>query len=280
MPTLRPSLRTSAFVALWLLVGLVIGVSVAAAELDSSWPTLRGDLQRSGFYPHFPKGPLKVRWRKELWKELTGPRAEVIVAEGKAFLGTYAGIFHAWELDRGAESWRFQTGGPIGHAAMYAQGAVFVGSMDRRLYALEAASGKLRWSFEAGEGIWVSPVVWRGKVFFGARDGVFYALESATGKLLWQHPTGDRILTSAALSEDGEQVVFASEDMHIYCLGTANGQLLWKSRKLAGLSVRDYAPVIVRGLVLVTTNPVKDFHTVLGENENMLIQRTGFHGTD
>jgi len=56
--------------------------------------------------------------------------------------------------------------------------------------------------------------------------------------------------------------------------------LHWKSRKLQGLSVRDYAPVVVRGVVLVTTNPVKDFHAILGQHEEMLIKRTGFTGTD
>jgi hypothetical protein len=68
--------------------------------------------------------------------------------------------------------------------------------------------------------------------------------------------------------------------MHVYCAAASDGTLRWKSKKLHGLSVRDYAPVIFRGLVFVTTNPVKDFHTILGENQNMLIQRTGFAGKD
>ena len=68
---------------------------------DRSWPTLHGDLQRSGFYPAFPKGQLKVVWRKELYKELTGTRAEVIVAQGKAFLGTYGGRMIAWDAGTG-----------------------------------------------------------------------------------------------------------------------------------------------------------------------------------
>jgi hypothetical protein len=44
--------------------------------------------------------------------------------------------------------------------------------------------------------------------------------------------------------------------------------------------VRDYAPVIVRGLALVTTSPVKDFHTILGQHQEMLVKRTGFAGKD
>lgn len=245
-----------------------------------SWSTLHGDLQRSGYYPRFPQGPLKLVWRQELYHELTGPRAEVIVGNGLAFLGTYAGNVYAWDAPTGAERWTFKTGGAIGHSPTLSEGTLFAGSMDRKLYAIEAATGKARWQFEAGEGIWVSPVVWRGLVMFGARDGIFYALESATGRLKWSLPTGDRILTTASISEDGQRVIFASEDMHAYCLDVETGKQLWRSRKLAGLSLRDYAPVVVRGLVLITTNPVKDFHTILGQHQDMLVKRTGFTGKD
>lgn len=254
--------------------------NAAESAPPASWPTLHGDFQRSGFYPRFPKGPLKLAWRQELWRELTGPRAEVIVGGGQAFMGTYAGNFYAWDAVTGEQRWVFKTDGPITHSPAFADGTVFVGSMDRKLYALDASSGRERWRFEAGEGICVSPLVHHGLVMFGARDGVFYAVDVASGMESWRFATGDRILTTASLSEDGGRVVFASEDMHVYCLATVDGKLLWKSRKLAGLSVRDYAPVIVRGLALVTTCPVKDFHTILGEHQNMLVKRSGFTGKD
>jgi hypothetical protein len=246
----------------------------------TSWATLHGDLQRSGFYPKFPKAPLRMAWRKELWRELTGPRAEIIVGGGLAFMGTYAGNLYAWDANTGAERWVFRTDGPIGHSPTFSDGTVFVGSMDRRLYAIEAATGKARWSFEAGEGIWVSPVVHLGLLMFGARDGVFHAVDAAGGRERWRFQTGDRILTSASVSEDGRRVVFASEDMHVYCLEAETGKLLWKSRKMAGVTVRDYAPVIVRGLALVATSPVKDFHAILDQHQDMLVRRTGFAGRD
>jgi outer membrane protein assembly factor BamB len=246
----------------------------------SSWPTLHGDLQRSGFYPGFPSGPLKLVWRKELWRELTGPRAEVIVGQQLAFMGTYSGNLYAWDSSSGAQRWVFRAGGPIGHSPMFMEGTLFFGSMDGKLYALDAGNGKERWSFVAGEGIWTSPAVYHGLVLFGARDGYFYALDAASGQPAWKFQTDDRILTTASISEDGERVIFASEDMHVYCLNLGNGALLWKSRKLQGLTVRDYFPVIVRGLVFITTSPVKDFHTILGQHQEMLLKRTGFTGKD
>lgn len=269
-----------------LILGLTLGAATLAFAADlprsaaEAWPTLHGDLQRSGFYPRFPNGPLRLAWRKELWRELTGPRAEVILGGGLAFMGTYAGNLYAWDAASGADKWVFKAGGPIGHSPAFYEGTLFFGAMDRRLYAVDIASGQARWSVEAGEGIWVSPVVHQGLVMFGARDGVFQALDTKDGQKKWRLQTGGPILTTASVSEDGTRVVFASEDMQVYCLRANSGQLLWKSPKLAGLSVRDYAPVLVRGLVLITTNPVKDFHTILGEHQNMLVHRTGFTGLD
>ena len=259
---------------LWLL-----GWSFACGA-PADWPTLHRDLQRSGFSPVFPKGNLRLLWRKELWHELTGPRAEVIVGGGLAYMGTYAGNLYAWNAETGAELWTLKTGGPIGHSPMFHDDVVFVGSMDRKLYAVDGRTGKPRWTFEAEEGIWVSPAIHHGLVLFGDRGGQFHALDAASGREVWRFQTGDRILTSASINAEGDRVIFASEDMHVYCLAATDGRLLWKSRKLSGLSVRDYAPVIVQGVALVTANPAKDFHAILGEHQNMLVKRTGFTGKD
>jgi hypothetical protein len=254
--------------------------SAPPANDGNTWPTLSGDLQRSGFYPRFPDGPLELAWRKELWRELISPRAQVIVAEDHAFIGTCSGRIIAWDATSGEEKWSVQTGGVITHSPTVADGVVFCGSTDRTLRALDARTGKERWSFSASEGISVSPVVWRERVLFGDRAGTFFALNSGDGSLAWKIETAGRILTSASISADGEWVVFGSEAMHLYCASVANGAVRWKSRKLPGLSLRDYAPVIVGELVFVTTNPVKDFHTILTQHQEMLIARTGFTGKD
>jgi outer membrane protein assembly factor BamB len=246
----------------------------------AAWSTLHGDVQRSGFYPSLPRGPHRLAWRQELWRELTGPRAEIIVGDGLAFLGTYAGNFYAWNARTGAARWVVRTKGAIGHSPMWQDGTVYVGSMDRGMYAIETATGAVRWRFAAEEGIWVSPLVHHGLVLFGDRAGIFHALDAATGRETWRRTTGDRILTTASLSPDGDRIVFASEDMHVSCLRLSDGELLWQSRKLPGVTVRDYAPVIVGGLALVTTSPVMDFHGILDRHQALLVERTGFQGKD
>lgn len=252
----------------------------SVAFAGTNWPTLHGDLQRSGFYESFPGEPLRLAWRKELWRELVGPRAEIIVGDGLAFIGTYAGRLYAWDAVTGAQRWVVDTRGAIGHSPAWNDGRIFVGSMDRMLYAIGTSDGRVRWKFEAADGIWVSPAVHQGLVLFGDRGGVFHAVAAVDGREAWRFQTGDRILSSASVSEDGGRVIFASEDMHVYCLGARDGRLIWKSRKLPGVTARDYAPVIVGGLALVTTSPATDFHTILDRHQNLLVSRTGFAGRD
>jgi hypothetical protein len=114
----------------------------------------------------------------------------------------------------------------------------------------------------------------------GDRGGVFHALRAADGKPAWSFTTGDRILQTASVTEDGSRAIVGSEDMHVYCVNIADGRRLWKSRKLHGLSLRDHFPVIVGGLALVTTNPVKHFHAALGEHDALMIGRTGVTGKE
>jgi hypothetical protein len=269
----------------WIVAWFFLAPSLLAAEAEPerndghSWPTLSGDLQRSGFYPRFPDRALKLAWRVELWRELVAPRAQVIVDNSRAYIGTCAGHLIALDAATGETKWSIQTDGPISHSPAVANGVIYCGSLDRTLRALDAATGREQWRFLAEEGISVSPVIWRNLVMCGDRAGNFFAVR-LDGSLVWKFRTGDRILTTASISADGEAVVFGSEDMHVYCLAVADGTLLWKSNKLPGLSLRDYAPVIAGDLLFLTTNPVKDFHTILTEHQEMLIGRTGFKGSD
>lgn len=290
-----PRIAATALAGLLALVGLLESPAVVAAPLHASlvtpqasslapqasaWPTWHGDAQRSGYYASFPRGRLTLAWRKELYREATGLRAEVIVADGLAYLGTYAGTMYAWDAKTGEERWRVATDGPIWHSAAFDRGTLYFGSLDGKFRAARAASGEPQWTFDGAAGICVAPLVLDGRVYFGDRDGVFHAISAETGKPIWRYETAARILTTASASEDGSQIVVASEDMHVYCFDAADGRLAWRSAKLPGLSLRDQAPTIVAGLAIVTTNPVKHFHATLGEHQKMLVERTGFTGRD
>ncbi len=265
-------------VRLTALLLLLAAAHVAAAR---DWPTLHGDLQRSGFAPDFPRGDLRLAWRQDLSAEMTAPRAEVIVADGVAFIGTLRGRLHAIDARTGTERWVLDCGAPIGHSVSVGDGSVHVATADGKLRSVSAEDGRIQWSLRVEAGFWTAPVWADGWIFLGDRAGVFRAFDARRdGHEVWRVETGGPILTPASLSRDGSRVFFGSEDMRVRCVQVNTGQVLWTSEKLPGATLRDYAPTVAGDLVFVTTNPVADFHAVLDENERFLVSRSGFTGAD
>lgn len=260
------------------LAGVAALVPEALLHAESSWPTLHKDYQRSGYTEQFIQGPHERKWYRCFVEEMLGPRVEAIVAEGLCFVGTYAGNVYALNVADGKTAWRFQADGAIGHSPCYHAGNLYfatdAGVASGSLFCLRAADGKPLWRYDAGAGIWNSPACDGGKVYIGDRGGVFHAVDAETGRRKWSFPTGYMILKPASFSPDAAKILFGSEDMHVYCL-SPEGKLRWKSPQLPGLSMRDAAPTIWAGKVIVRTNPGDSFHEALREGGNLVcgIQR-------
>ncbi len=272
-PARKNSVRTF---LLTLLAGLVILPGLASA--GSSWPTLHNDYQRSGYTDEVLEGPFSRKWFRDFHDEMIATRVEAIVAEGKCFVGTFAGKFRGLDVVTGETVWEKQLAGPIGASPSYHDGLLYVGCDEAfnagRLYAIRASDGEIVWEYPTGAGIWVAPSCDGEKVYVGDRGGMFHAVDAKSGEGLWTYETGDMILKPASFSKDGGKIIFGSEDMHVYCLNPA-GELLWKTEKLPGLSLRDQGPTIWQDKVIVRTNPADEFHKVLSRHGDALqeIQR-------
>lgn len=264
-----------------LLFALALLAATGGTGGAADWPALRGGNERHGFYPAFPDGRLKLAWRHDLHAELTGPRAEVVVGGGRAFLGTYAGTVYAWDAKTGKQLWTAKTGGPVWHSPALGDGVVYVASADRHLYALDAAAGTVRWKYEADEGFTAAPLVAGGLVLAGDRGGTLHAVRAADGAKAFAVPTGGPVLAPASATADGKACVFASEDMRVRCVELPSGTVRWTSRKMAGVTCRDYPPVLAHGLAFVGTSPARDFHHgTLDADDEFLVKRSGFTGKD
>lgn len=254
---------------------LSIFALIANLSRAGTWPTLHKDYQRSGYTDEVVRGSYERKWYRDFHDEMIATRVEAIVAEGKCFIGTFAGQFYALDIVDGHTVWQFQTAGPIGASPCYHDGKVYFGADEGfatgNLYCLDAKDGSLLWKYDAGAGIWVSPACDGTNIYFGDRAGVFHAVDRLTGQKSWTFDTDGMILKPASFSLDGQRIVFGSEDMHVYCLSPTGG-LLWKSKKLAGLSMRDQGPTIWKGLAIVRTNPADSFHTVLDRDGALLKQ--------
>jgi outer membrane protein assembly factor BamB len=253
-------------VATWFLGGQI-------TETRAQWHTLHHDYQRSGYTTEVVRGPYERKWWRDFHAEMIASRCEAIVAEGKVFVGTFAGNLYALDLSSGNTIWKFKAAGPVGASPCYHDGLLYLGSDDAfdrgTLYCLRAATGEVVWKYTTPGGIWASPACAGKNVYVGDRAGVFHAVQASNGSSVWSFPTGYMILKPASLSSDNKRIVFGSEDMHVYCLSPA-GKLLWKTPKLPGLSLRDQGPTLWQGLAIVRTNPADGFHTVLGRNGETL----------
>jgi hypothetical protein len=255
----------------WLLsFALIAATTFVAKAADSQpWPTIHRDNQRSGYTEEVIAGPYERKWFCDFSDDMIATRAEAILAHQKCFVGTFAGQLYALDVASGKTIWSFQATGAIGASPCYCDGRIYFGADDGNLYCLSADDGNELWRIAAGAGIWVSPACDGKAVYFGDRGGSFHAVDAQSGKELWRLQTNGMILTPASITPQADGIVFGSEDMHVYCLDP-DGKLLWKSARLGGLSLRDHAPTIWKGLAIVTTNPARDFHSTPGENPAIL----------
>ncbi len=242
---------------------------------DADWPQLQRDPQHTGTSPQQINPPYRYYWR---WNEVPfASRTQPVVADNRLFIGSLNGRMYALDADQDAGGgaptvlWSYDTTSPIRHTAAVYEGRVYFGAHNGRVYALNAITGTLVWSFQTGGGIASAPVVAGGVVYIGSADGVFYALDAATGQLRWTYNAGAPILTSPALSADGQTVFFGTEDIYAYALSTADGRLRWRTR-LQGQSLAERWPVIVGNTVIYRSQPLRNFHFLLHEGDDVMDQ--------
>ena len=126
------------------LVALSAVLLGAVAAAGAEWPTLRGNVERTGYVDAEIKPPFRLAWCRYFVGERIGSAVEPIVAEGKVFVGTHHGNLYALDADTGAPLWRFRASGPILHAPAWADGRVVVADATFSRCFLDASSGKNR----------------------------------------------------------------------------------------------------------------------------------------
>ncbi len=239
----------------------------------ADWPQLQRDPQHTGYSPQQVNPPYRYYWR---WNEVPfANRTQPVVADNRLFIGSLNGRMYALNATQDAGGgpptilWSRDVGAPIRDTAAVYSNTVYFGAYNGRVYALNAANGALVWSFLTGGGIAAAPVVDNGVVYIGSTDGVFYALDAATGALRWTSNAGAPILTSAALSADGQTVFFGAENLYAYALRTSDGTLRWRTR-LQGQSLAERWPVVVGNTVIYRSQPLRNFHFLLHEGDDVM----------
>lgn len=164
-----------------------------------------------------------------------------VVADGLAYIGDAAGVFHAVDVVTGRARWTFDAGAPLFGAPAVAGEAICFVSDNGRLYKLARADGRELWRADiGGSGIrsvpslgateWdyatATPVMADDTVYVGSADGAFHALAAASENPLWSFKTGGKIRAAALIV--GDRIFVGSTDHVVYALDRRTGALKWR----------------------------------------------------
>jgi len=233
-----------------------------------NWSQVQNNPQHTGYTDEVLGTTIPTRtWVYRFQPDKIHTQIQPIIYCGKVFIGTEGAhgkkprlfAFDAYGTYSGATTapvqWTYEVGGPIVNSVAAADGKVFFGAGDGAVYAVNV-DGSLAWKKDLSP--WLSfttaPVIGDNKVFIGGRDGKMYAIpvDSTDGTPVWSYDAGSPILQTAAY--DNGKVFFGTFDMHMYALNTSDGSLAWKTdQPLAGLSMKEYWPVVYDGKVIVRT---------------------------
>jgi outer membrane protein assembly factor BamB len=187
-----------------------------ASAPAADWPTWRGDAGRTAYTEEKLTDKLHLQWVRKLpsqvpaWKDeevMQFDRGyQPVIAGGTLFLGsTVNDSITAYDLQSGAEKWRFYTDGPIRVTPAVWKDRLLFASDDGHLYCLDAADGRLQWRFRGSPcdrrflgnerliSAWPArggPVVADGTVYFAVGVWPFmgtfvHALDVQSGRLVW-----------------------------------------------------------------------------------------------
>ena len=258
-----------ALASAWLTVG---------APARGDWPTLRGNVQRTGYVDAEIKPPFRLAWCRYFVGERIGSAVEPIVADGKVFVGTHSGNLYALDAATGERVWRVAAGGPILHSPAAHDGIVVAATAHGRLLLLKAATGESTGRAHLLGGFSASPAIADGRAFLGTRLGELAGilLPRAGG---WQGSVPPPPSLRQTVAVANARVYVTAEDMRVHCLEGESGKVLWISEPLVGQTARDYYPVIAkrgdRAVVIVRTNPVIQMSRLIGLDRNLLCRNAG-----
>lgn len=243
-------------------VALLTILTPVSVALSRDWPMLACDPQRTSYTDEVIEFPYTFAWEARLEPDRVSLKSQVIIADGRAFIGTKSAHVYAFEAKTGKRLWARPTTGPIEHTVGVADGRVFFGCLDATVHALDSASGEEFWTFAGDSGFTGSVLPVEGRVFIGSRAGIVYALDQKDGAEVWRRDLGAPIFNTA--SYDDGKVFIGAEDMKLRCLDAQTGAVVWTSKKLYGQSFRQYHPVVTQGRVLVQVMPVDGSITEFG----------------
>jgi predicted outer membrane repeat protein len=209
-----------------------IRTSLPGPEVESSWPTLGNNFQRTGLSNFSGPEIGCVKWQFAADSPIH--QGVTSGATGRVHVASEAGTLYTLNPD-GVLAWSFDAGSEITNTpTVGADGTVYFGCADGKIWAVDK-DGLVRWNHHAAWPVQSSAAIADddGKVFLGSADGVVYALDP-NGIELWQKRFDDEGTKAAtftaapAIGLDGSIYVGALFDPNLYALDPETGDIRWR----------------------------------------------------
>jgi outer membrane protein assembly factor BamB len=183
--------------------------------------------------------------KEPLWTYDTGIAiwADAALDNDLLFVTASDGGIHCLDAVKGTLKWHFKAGGATFSRPAVADGSVFVATDNGYLHRLDGRTGEPVWTIITDTGGWVrslpdhsppgydtrgaAPVISNGVVYLGSPGGTMYAIDATNGSEIWRFDTQGPVLSTPAVADGQNLVIFGSNDHHVYALDTRSGELRW-----------------------------------------------------
>jgi uncharacterized repeat protein (TIGR01451 family) len=240
-------------------------------ESDQDWPQAGHDAQRTNVSTVEVDPPYCYAWK---WYEAPfASRTQPVISSGRLFIGSMEGTLFARDATTGSPLWRYETSSPIRNSAAVYGGTVVIFTTHAGFtYGLSATGGNLLWKIETGSSS-TAPLIdpASGRVYVASSSGKLTALNAQDGSKVWEYQSSAPILTSPALSSDGQLLFGGNEAVQAFALRASDGSPVWTST-LQGQSLADRYPVVMGDSVYYRSQPLYFFHVLLQEGDDIMNQ--------
>jgi len=261
--------------------GILMGTPAALA---TDWPQFRGPSRdgvwtETGILESFPKGGVKIKWRRPVGGGFSSP----VVAQGRVFVfdvelikPTARERLHCFDEKTGKILWVYAYDEPYGDRAYVPErGAgptatpivegdrIYVVGANGNTHCLDVKTGNLIWEKNIGREYQVAEMSCRPSplidgslliVFTGAKPGAsLLALDKETGKEVWK-ALDDPVSNSSPviMTAGGKRQLIVWSDSSLASLDPANGHVYWREPMLTSNNDSVATPVFQGNRLLVS----------------------------
>jgi len=184
----------------------------------------------------------KLRWRVKIVERpierlpFDNPKSrydrfgsDVVVSEGRLFVGTHDGRLLALDPKNGARVWAFEAGDAVLAAPALAAGRVLFGSYDRFVYALDSKSGRELWRRDTRGAVVSTPGIDGDRVVVGNRAYDLLGLDARTGEVAWKRYIWMSWVESNPTLRGGVAYIGSSDAAAVFAVEVATGKRRWSA---------------------------------------------------